>query len=186
VHVKGASWKRGAGTILGDNDYAFIGEITGNGPAAIPAVFDIGNQFAVFIITLQRAYDSIGSGAGRVILANDGAVKIKSLDSNDEMAAILHLDRRGATQVNPVGLAAVGQQGGGTTHISLTPITVSAGVLQQDESHADPERHLFDHFLHCQPAHAAGSARHRGLVTGRNRHDNHLAAAPHGRRGRGF
>jgi hypothetical protein len=134
VHVKGASWKRGAATILGDNDYAFIGVITGNGPAATPISFNINSQVSVFLITLQKAYDGIGSGAGRRIQADDGAVKIESDDSNDELSALLHLNRRTATEANPVGLIALSEPGAGTTQINLVPLEFPTGsALQQDE-----------------------------------------------------
>lgn len=89
VHVKGASWKKGASSIFGDDTYAFIGTVTGNGPAATPVGFSTTNQVSVFLFTLDKAYDGVGSGAGRTITADSGAVKIAA-------PAAGHGDPRGA------------------------------------------------------------------------------------------
>ena len=66
--VKGISIRRNTDLSL-DSDYAFIGTVEGNdtGGGATPITFNLTNQVAVFLITLDRAYDGIGAGAGNFI-----------------------------------------------------------------------------------------------------------------------
>ncbi len=75
VFIKGVSIKQA--NISSDPDYAFIGTVLGNGPSAAPTVFDTSNQNSVFFNTLQKAYDGIGSGGGRVVLVGDGPVEAR-------------------------------------------------------------------------------------------------------------
>jgi hypothetical protein len=79
VFIEGPTWRDTANKNLQtDSDYAFIGLIAGNGPAATPVSFDISGQHRIFLITLQKAYDGIGFGAGRDILVADGAVELNT------------------------------------------------------------------------------------------------------------
>jgi hypothetical protein len=136
VHVKGASWKQGAATILGDSDYAYIGKVTGNGPAATPVGFNTADQVAVFLLTLQKAYDGIGSGAGRTIQADDGAVRVHSLDSDDDFKSLVVLDRRGATESTPGNLLNIAERGDGFAQLNLVAIVNTDGTpdyLQEAE-----------------------------------------------------
>ena len=126
VFLPGASWKQGTSTIYGDNDYAFIGRIAGNGPGATPTSFSEDLQNPVFLITLQNAYDGIGSGAGREIVANDGAVNISSLDSNDNYRSLLVLDRLGATEGSAGGVTIV-SDAEGHAQLNIVPIENTAG-----------------------------------------------------------
>ena len=66
VWLKGPTVKRNTDLSL-DSDYAFLGTILGTGLGNPPVVLDTSNQFAVFLITLDAAYDGIGAGAGNVI-----------------------------------------------------------------------------------------------------------------------
>jgi len=66
--VKGISIRKNTDLRL-DSNYAFIGTVQGNdaGGGAIPVTFSLTDQKAVFLITLDKAYDGIGSGAGNTI-----------------------------------------------------------------------------------------------------------------------
>ena len=66
--VKGISIRKNTDLRL-DSNYAFIGIVQGNdvGGGAIPVTFDLADQKSVFLITLDKAYDGIGSGAGNTI-----------------------------------------------------------------------------------------------------------------------
>lgn len=68
VLIKGPTVRKNSNLRV-DANYAFIGIVDGNdtGGGVIPATFDLTDQKAVFLITLDRAYDGIGSGAGRFI-----------------------------------------------------------------------------------------------------------------------
>jgi len=74
VLVNGPKVIRGA-SIKTDYDYAYIGTITGAGSPNPPAVFDTTDQFPVFLISRQSAYDGIGGGAGRVVNVASGAIE---------------------------------------------------------------------------------------------------------------
>ena len=99
VFVKGASWSRSV-DLRPDKDYAFVGIITGNGPAAIPVAFDLTDQVPVFINTLDRAYDgATGSGSGRRIFADSGAVEILTrTGSGDDHHASFRIERNEDTE----------------------------------------------------------------------------------------
>jgi hypothetical protein len=104
VFIEGASWT--TVDIRTDQTYAFIGIITGNGPATPPAVFDTGDQIPIFINTLDRAYDGAsGSGSGRLMFVDGGAVEARSRSgTTDDHRASVRIDRKGDSQKNGIGL----------------------------------------------------------------------------------
>lgn len=76
VWVFGPTVRRNS-SIKSDYTYAFIGEVTGAGAGVAPAFFSTADQFAVFWLSLDSAYDGIGSGGGRVILVDSGAMELR-------------------------------------------------------------------------------------------------------------
>ena len=85
VLVKGPSVRRNTDLRL-DSNYAYIGNIEGNdtGGGVTPTTFNLDDQIAVFLVTLDRAYDGIGSGAGNVITVDvDGKpVELRSFPAS--------------------------------------------------------------------------------------------------------
>jgi hypothetical protein len=72
VFIEGASWKKNT-DLRTDSDYAFIGIITSTG--GVPT-FDISDQFSIFAISLDAAYDgATGAGGGRIIVLDSGAME---------------------------------------------------------------------------------------------------------------
>jgi len=112
--------------------YAYIGKVTGGGAGNPPSAFSTLGQIDVsdgINPDLQEAYT-----AGREISpsgAYGGAVKIASADSGDALSSLLHLDRKGATETNPVDLALVMDEDG-TGQLNVYPLSHST-VLQLDE-----------------------------------------------------
>lgn len=60
-----------------DKTYAFLGTVTGAGSGVAPSTFDMSNQFAVFLYSLDAAYKGAGSGGGRVMNVTDGSAEIR-------------------------------------------------------------------------------------------------------------
>ncbi len=114
--------------------YAYIGSVTGAGAGNPPAGFSTAGQIDVsdgINPDLHEAYT-----VGRTITPSStygGAVKVSSLDSGDELNAILHLDRRGSTESTPVNLANL-LDSDGVGQLNLYPISHSTGDLQEDEA----------------------------------------------------
>lgn len=135
VFIEGATWRNKANKDLStDSDYAFIGEITGNGPTAIPTGFDITGQIPIFINSLDRAYDgATGSGSGRQIFVDSEAIEMLSRSgSNDELLATLRIDRKGGTEVGGTCLQTIADtmtEGKEANAVHLIPITHGAGNL---------------------------------------------------------
>lgn len=124
VVIEGVSWFDKAFKDLSlavNSVYCFIGEVTGNGPAAIPSVFDISNQRPAFLISLDRAYDALGAGLGRNIFADAGAVRIRQIASanrsEDPANNALLLDKVGSTI--PTGEIGVWYRGDPTAHSAV-------------------------------------------------------------------
>jgi len=134
VFVEGVTWRNKANKDLStDSDYAFIGEITGNGPSATPTVFDTSGQVPVFINTLDRAYDgATGSGSGRIVNVDSGAVELKSrTGSGDDMFTTLRVDRKGGTENGGVGVLTISDERDGSEagQLHVVPLTHSTGNL---------------------------------------------------------
>lgn len=135
VFIEGASWRNKANKDLSlDSDYAFIGEILGNGPTAIPVVFDVSGQIPIFINSLDRAYDGpSGSGSGRQIFVDSEAIEMRSRSgSNDELRATLRIDRKGGTEVGGICLQTISDEmteGTEANAVHLIPITHAIGNL---------------------------------------------------------
>lgn len=58
-----------------DTTYAYLGTVIGVGAGVAPSVFDTSNQFPVFLFSLDRAYDGAGSGGGRIMHLDAGAIE---------------------------------------------------------------------------------------------------------------
>lgn len=103
--------------------YAFIGIVTGAGAGSPPSVFSTTGQIDVsdgINPDLQEAYT-----VGRVITpssAYGGALKVESLDSGDAFKSLVHLNRDGATETDPIGLASVSDDREGAAVASLKPL----------------------------------------------------------------
>lgn len=114
--------------------YAYVGSVTGAGAGNPPAGFSTAGQIDVsdgINPDLHEAYT-----VGRTITPSStygGAVKISSLDSGDELNAVLHLDRRGSTETTPVNLANL-LDSDGVGQLNLYPISHATGDLQEDEA----------------------------------------------------
>lgn len=114
--------------------YAYVGSVTGGGAGSPPAGFSTAGQIDVsdgINPDLQEAYT-----VGRTITPSStygGAVKISSLDSGDELNAVLHLDRRGSTESTPVNVANL-LDSNGVGQLNLYPISHSTGDLLEDEA----------------------------------------------------
>jgi len=80
VHVQGPSWFEDTDLRNDPTNYAFLGIITGNGPAATPTAFDVSDQNTVFLLSLDKAYRA-GTTAtpapGRSILVDKSAVLLR-------------------------------------------------------------------------------------------------------------
>lgn len=79
VHVEGPSWFGGTDLRLDPTNYAFVGIITGNGPAATPTGFDISDQNTVFLLSLDKAYRAgvtTTPAPGRSILVDKWAMEL--------------------------------------------------------------------------------------------------------------
>jgi hypothetical protein len=114
--------------------YAYLGAVVGGGAGNPPASVSTLDQIDVsdgIDPDLQEAYT-----AGRTITpaaAYGGAVKIASSDSGDALRALLHLDRKGATETSAVGLVSVAKLGDGIPLLALAPLATADGKLQEDE-----------------------------------------------------
>jgi hypothetical protein len=125
VHTSGILGQGSVSTVVGDyavaatgvtvrrntdlravSPYAFLGKITGVGAGGTPSAFDTSDQIDVssgMNPTLDTAYDGeVGSGAGRVITVDSGAVELNTPsavgeDSGDSMRAQLRLNRMGSS-----------------------------------------------------------------------------------------
>jgi len=80
IHIYGPRISRNT-DLRPDNEYWFLGTVTGNGPSSTPVVFDTSDQFSVFLITLDAAYDGIGSGGGRIINVDSGPIESRIYSS---------------------------------------------------------------------------------------------------------
>jgi hypothetical protein len=79
VFIPGVSWFRNT-DISTDDNYAFIGTVTGAGAGNTPTVFDITGQRPTFLISLDRAYRANSTddpAPGRTIFADKKAVRVK-------------------------------------------------------------------------------------------------------------
>lgn len=114
IFIEGATWKENT-DLRTDNNYAFIGIITGNGPSATPTAFDISDQVPIFIISLDRAYDgSAGSGSGRLMFVDNEAMEIRSrTGTTDVHHASLRIDRKAGTEDGGIGLELINDQSDG-------------------------------------------------------------------------
>lgn len=147
VFIEGPSWRDKANKDLStDSEYAFIGEITGNGPAATPVGFDISGQVPIFINSLDRAYDGpTGSGSGRKIFVDAGAVEMRTRSSNtDELYGTLRLDRKGDTGDGGMALQTICDQSDGKTAnaVHLTPLTHATGncIVDNPGTSVNPDK----------------------------------------------
>lgn len=60
-----------------DTAYAYLGTVTGAGAGVAPTVFSTTNQLPIFLFSLDRAYDGAGSGSGRVMHIDSGAMELR-------------------------------------------------------------------------------------------------------------
>jgi hypothetical protein len=109
VHVKGISWFKNT-DISTDDNYVFIGTVTGNGPAATPTSFDISGQRQAFLISLDRAYRANSAdnpAPGRTITVDKHAVVFQqSATTNkgkDNSNATVLVDKKAETIANGFG-----------------------------------------------------------------------------------
>lgn len=114
VHVKGVSWFKNTDLRTSPN-YAFIGIITGNGPAAIPVTFDITDQRPAFLISLDRAYRANSPDTpapGRTITVDKWAVRLTQTASTqreqDPANMALRIDKLGESITGGIGLSVFG------------------------------------------------------------------------------
>ena len=99
VHIKGLTvTNKAALDLSAESDIAFLGEITGNGPAATPTGFDVSGQnilaLAFGSFDLDGGYDGAGgSGSGRKIIVDSGAVELNGpvAGPGDEFSAFLRI-----------------------------------------------------------------------------------------------
>jgi hypothetical protein len=104
VHVQGVSWFNNF-DIRDYGEYAVIGIITGNGPAATPTSFDITDQRIAMPITLDNAYRGNTSGVvpapGRIINVGSYAVELRQASTSqrdeDPANAIMMFNKIGET-----------------------------------------------------------------------------------------
>jgi hypothetical protein len=143
VFIEGTSWRNKANKDLStDSDYAFIGEIAGNGPGAIPVAFDISGQIPIFINSLDRAYDGpSGAGSGRQVFVDSEAIELRSrTGSGDELGATLRIDRKGGTEVGGVCFQTIADEALDGTEANVQhfmPLAHSVGGLAVDMPGAD-------------------------------------------------
>lgn len=133
IFIEGATWRRNT-DLRTDSAYAFIGIVTGNGPAATPTVFDTSDQVPIFINTLDRAYDGAGgSGSGRNIFVDSGSVRLRSgTSAGDEQHAQLYLDRLGNTQQFQISLLIEGARLDSIPIAILEPLNTGTTILEQE------------------------------------------------------
>ena len=135
VFVPGASWKRGVGTIDGDNDYWFIGTVTGSGSPSIPSTFDVTTQLPVFLNSLDGAYDSSGgAGSGRTIQLDSKAMRLLvsgAGGSGDNIGSAHEIDARGNTKEWDGTDTVIGQRTGVKDRMQmlLKPFNGTAGNI---------------------------------------------------------
>lgn len=142
VFIKGCSIKRNT-SMRNSADYAFIGTVIGDGAGTTPTLFDTDDQIAVFFQSLDKAYDSIGSGAGRAITLDSGAVELRSgsSGSGDIMRGQLRLTRDGSTEnmgfmlqyimenEKSIPVAALEPLDDGTKLTESEPVTISSATI---------------------------------------------------------
>lgn len=146
VFIEGPSIRDKANKDLStDGDYAFIGEITGNGPAATPVGFDVSGQNPVFINSLDRAYDgATGSGSGRMIYVDSEAVEMRTRGGNtDELGATLRIDRKNDNDDGGSCLQTICDEIGGyeANQVHFIPLTHTAGsmIIDNPASSTNPD-----------------------------------------------
>jgi hypothetical protein len=130
VFEEGVTWS--TVDLSADSDYAYIGKGTGG----TPPTWDISSQETALTNTLDEAYDgAAGSGAGRVINADSGAVDIRSGGgAGDEHNASLRVNRKGDTEDGGICLEVIPEhtEGAGLAH--LEPLVHATGNLVLDNA----------------------------------------------------
>lgn len=100
VWVYGPTVKRLV-SLKANKAYAYIGDVTGGGAGAPPAGTDVSTQYLLWFLTLDKAYDGIGSGGGRVIDVDSGPVELQMYTGSvlrpDLDSAQLYKDMAGIT-----------------------------------------------------------------------------------------
>lgn len=103
VHVKGVSWFKNTDLRTEDN-YIFIGIITGKGTGTTPDTFNLLDQRSVFLTSLDRAYRASSDdtpASGRIIIVDKHAVELRqsstSVFERDPYNAALLIDKSGET-----------------------------------------------------------------------------------------
>jgi hypothetical protein len=133
VFIEGVSWLEA--DIRADKTYAFIGIITGNGPAATPVAFDLADQLPALLISLDRAYDGIlGSGSGREVFLDAGAITITCAGgSGDTHRAALRVDRAGDTENSGICAELIADEDRGASVAGLEPLAVAGSLLAVED-----------------------------------------------------
>ena len=120
--------------------YAFLTILTGTGGAIGPADFNSANQVDVtagLTPTLDTAYDgSLGSGSGRAITVDSGAVEINAngASAGDVDGAALRVNRLDSTEDGGLAAELIGVPGIGVTRADLRPLQTAGGELLPREN----------------------------------------------------
>ena len=75
VWVKGPTLQQTGSNMQSNSEYAYIGRVTGSGPSTASYTFSYVGQSSVFLVTRDKAYDALGTGAGRIRNIDAGAVE---------------------------------------------------------------------------------------------------------------
>jgi hypothetical protein len=107
VWIPGPTVKRNT-DLSTDSTYAYIGTVTGVGAGSSPTVFDTSAQDLIFLITLQNAYDGIGSGGGRLMNIDYDPIEMRShygedLDPSNRILRIFNQEQKEFGRIESCG-----------------------------------------------------------------------------------
>ncbi len=120
--------------------YAFLTILTGTGGAIGPADFNSADQINVtsgLTPSLDTAYDgSLGSGSGRVVSVDGGAVDLRSTgaSSGDVDRAALRVSRIGSSEACGIAAELIARESDGVTLAGLRSLTKTGNVLLAQEN----------------------------------------------------
>lgn len=134
VFIEGVTWRRNTDLSL-DSNYAYLGTVQGAGAGNPPTVLSTSGQQSIFINTLDRAYDgAAGSGSGRQITVDAGAVELITTANTDEHKATLRVNRKGDTDDGGIAVQVIGADNEGAGIVSFQPMTHTAGSMLVDNA----------------------------------------------------